>query len=195
MRDSAVIPLAIVFVNVGERVLDSLLRKDSAAKSLKTSEDDKGTSRFIQVVGVIFVVVLLLTALLNQFQIGIVEPHFVFTAIGVVLMATGVAIRVVAMRTLGKFFTRTLQIREGHHVVSDGIYRRVRHPGYLGDIVLFVGSGIATSNVITTVLILCMFITAYVRRIAVEERMLTDQLGKEYSDYKGKTWKLIPFVY
>ena len=195
MRDSAVIPLAIVLVNVGERVLDSLLRKDSVAKSLKTSEDDKGTSRFIQVVAVIYLVVLLLTALLNQFQIGIVEPHLVFTAIGVVLMAVGVVIRVVAMRTLGKFFTRTLQIREGHHVVSDGIYRRVRHPGYLGDILLFVGSGVATSNVITTVLILGMFITAYVRRIAVEERMLTDQLGKEYSDYKAKTWKLIPFVY
>ena len=195
MRDSAVIPLVIVLVNVGERVLDSLLRKDSVAKSLKTSEDDKGTSRFIQVVAVIYVVVLLLTALLNQFQIGIVEPHLVFTAVGVVLMAAGVVLRVVAMRTLGKFFTRTLQIREGHHVVSDGIYRRVRHPGYLGDIVLFVGSGIATSNVITIVLILGMVLTAYVRRIAAEERMLTDQLGTEYSDYKAKTWKLIPFVF
>ena len=195
MRDSAVIPLVIFLVNVGERVLDSLLRKDSVAKSLKTTEHDKGTSRFIRVVGVIFGVVLLLTALLNQFQIGIVEPHLVFTAVGVVLMAAGVVLRVVAMRTLGKFFTRTLQIREGHHVVSDGIYRRVRHPGYLGDIVLFVGSGIATSNVITTVLILGMMLTAYVRRIAAEERMLTDQLGKEYSDYKARTWKLIPFVF
>ena len=111
--------------------------------------------------GVISWLVLLLTALLNQFQIGIVEPHLVFTAIGVVLMATGVVLRAVAMRTLGKFFTRTLQIREGHHVVSDGIYRRIRHPGYLGDIVLFVGSGIATSNVITTVLILGMILTAF----------------------------------
>jgi len=80
-------------------------------------------------------------------------------------------------------------------VVSDGIYRRVRHPGYLGDIALFVGSGIATSNVITTVLILGMMLTAYVRRTAAEERMLTDQLGKEYSDFKAKTWKLIPFVF
>ena len=35
----------------------------------------------------------------------------------------------------------------------------------------------------------------FVRRIAAEERMLTDQLGEEYSDYKAKTWKLIPFVF
>ena len=138
---------------------------------------------------------MLLTALLNQFQIGIVEPHLVFTAIGVVLMATGVVLRAVAMRTLGKFFTRTLQIREEHHVVSDGIYRRVRHPGYLGDIVLCFGSGIATSNVITTVLILGVILPAILRRIVAEERMLTDQLGREYSDYKARTWKLIPFVF
>ena len=195
MRDSAVIPLVIVLVNVGERVLDSLLRKDSVAKSLKTTEHDKGTSRFMRVVFAVSWLLLLLTALLNQFQIGIVEPHLVFTAIGVVLMATGVALRVVAMRTLGKFFTRTLQIREGHHVISDGIYRRVRHPGYLGDILLFVGSGVATSNVITTVLILGVILTGFVRRIAAEERMLTDQLGKEYSYYKTKTWKLIPFIF
>jgi protein-S-isoprenylcysteine O-methyltransferase Ste14 len=195
MRDSAVIPLIVVLVNVGERVLDSLLRKDSVAKSLKTTEHDKGTSRLMQVVGVVFVVVLLLTVLLNQFRIGIVEPHLVFTAIGVALMATGVVLRAVAMRTLGKFFTRTLQIREGHHVVSDGIYRRVRHPGYLADIILFIGSGIATSNVITTVVILGVILPAFLRRIAAEEQMLTDQLGQEYTDYKTRTWKLIPFVF
>jgi protein-S-isoprenylcysteine O-methyltransferase Ste14 len=138
---------------------------------------------------------LFLTALPNQFQIGVVEPHLVFTALGIVLAAAGFLIRVVAMRTLGEFFTRTLRIREKHRVVSEGIYRRVRHPGYLGTILFFVGSGIATANLITTLLILAAILPTFVRRIAVEERMLTDQLGEEYSDYKAKTWKLIPFVF
>ncbi len=118
-----------------------------------------------------------------------------FTALGIVLAAAGFLIRVVAMRTLGEFFTRTLRIREKHRVVSEGIYRRVRHPGYLGTILFFVGSGIATANFITTLLILAAIFPTFVRRIAVEERMLTDQLGEEYSDYKAKTWKLIPFVF
>jgi protein-S-isoprenylcysteine O-methyltransferase Ste14 len=172
-----------------------LLRKDATAKSKEPTEHDKGTTRFIGAVFAVSWLLLLLTALLNQFGIGIVEPHLVFTAIGVVLVATGVALRVVAMRTLGKFFTRTLQMREEHHVVSDGIYRRVRHPGYLGDIALFVGSGIATGNVITTLLILAVILPAFVRRIAAEERMLTDLLGKEYLAYRTTTWKLIPFVF
>ena len=52
----------------------------------------------------------------------------------------------------------------------------IAYPPYEGTSVF----GIATSNVITTVLILGMILTAYVCRIAAEERMLTDQLGKEY---------------
>ena len=65
----------------------------------------------------------------------------------------------------------------------------------LGTILFFVGSGIATSNFITTLLILAALLPVFVRRIAVEERMLTEQLGEEYEAYKAKTWKLIPFVF
>ena len=165
------------------------------ATSREPSEHDNGTTNFIGIVFAISWLVLILTTVLNQFQIGIVEPHLLFTLIGVVFVATGVALRMVAMRTLGRFFTRTLQMREEHHVVSDGIYRHIRHPGYLGDIILFVGSGIVTSNGITTVVILCVILSAFVRRITIEERMLTDLLGREYSEHKTRTWKLIPFVY
>jgi protein-S-isoprenylcysteine O-methyltransferase len=196
MRDSAIISLVVGALSFLTHVLiDPRLRKDAVAKSIKTTQHDEGTSRLIQVVFLLSWLLLFLTALLNQFQISIVEPHLLFTAIGVVLAAAGFLIRVVAMRTLGEFFTRTLRIREKHRVVSDGIYRRVRHPGYLGTILFFVGSGIATANFITTLLILAAILPTFVRRIAVEERMLTDQLGEEYSDYKAKTWKLIPFVF
>jgi len=190
------ISLVVALANLGFYMLiDPLLRKDAAAKSREPSKHDKGTTQFIGVVFAVSWLVLLLSALLNQFQIGIVEPHLVFAAVGVVLIGTGVTLRVVAMQTLGKFFTRTLRMREEHQVVSDGIYRRVRHPGYLGDIVLFVGSGIAIGNVITTVLILGVILPAFVRRISAEEQMLTDLLGQEYSNYRAKTWKLIPFIF
>jgi protein-S-isoprenylcysteine O-methyltransferase Ste14 len=196
MRDSAIISLVVGAVSFLTHVLiDPRLRKDAVAKSIKTTEHDEGTSRAIQVVFLLSWLLLLLTALPNQFQIGVVEPHLLFTALGIVLAAGGFLIRVVAMRTLGEFFTRTLRIREKHRVISEGIYRRVRHPGYLGTILFFVGSGIATANFITTLLILAAILPTFVRRIAVEERMLTDQLGKDYSEYKAKTWKLIPFVF
>jgi protein-S-isoprenylcysteine O-methyltransferase Ste14 len=196
MHHSAVISLVVGSANLGFYMfVDPMLRKDAAAKSREPSEHDKGTTQFIGVAFAVSWAILFLTALLNQFQIATIEPHLIFIAIGVVLMATGVVLRIIAMRTLGKFFTRTLRMREEHHVISDGIYRRIRHPGYLGDIVLFVGSVIATSNVLTVGLILGVILPAFVRRIATEERMLTELIGQEYSAYKSRTWKLIPFIY
>jgi protein-S-isoprenylcysteine O-methyltransferase Ste14 len=85
-------------------------------------------------------------------------------------------------------------MRDKHYVVSDGIYRRIRHPGHLGDTLIFTGSGVATGNSITTAVIFALLIPTFLRRIAVEERMLVDQLGEEYSAYMKKTRKLVPFV-
>ena len=155
MRDTAIISLVVGAVSFLTHVLiDPRLRKDAVAKSLEITKHDEGTSRVIQIVFLLSWLLLLLTALPNQFRIGVVEPHLAFTAVGVALMAGGFLIRAVAMRTLGEFFTRTLRIREKHRVVSEGIYRHVRHPGYLGTILYFVGSGIATAKFIATLLIL-----------------------------------------
>ena len=195
MLDSVIVSLIIALANMSFYFfLDPLLRKDAIAKSPDATEHDKGTTRFIGVAFFISWFLLLLAALLDHLQIGLVESHHVFVIIGFVLMGTGVTLRVVAMRTLGKFFTRTLQMRKAHRVVSTGVYRHLRHPGYLGDIVLFAGSGIATSNAITTILILGVILPAFVQRIAVEEQMLINLLGEEYVAYKEKSWKLIPFI-
>jgi len=196
MRETAIVALIVGAASFLTHVLiDPHLRKDAVAKSVKLTEHDGGTSRTIQVVFLLSWLLLFLTALPNQYQVGVVEPHLLFTAIGVVLMAGGFLIRAIAMRTLGEFFTRTLRIREGHRVVSEGIYRRIRHPGYLGTILFFVGSGIATANAITTLIILAAVLPSFVRRMAVEEQMLSDQLGEEYRAYQGKTWRLIPHVF
>ena len=196
MKYSAIMSLVVAVINYGiYAALETLLRKDAVALSRKPTEHDKGTTRFISVIFVASWLLLLLAVVLNQFHIGTIEPHFVFNAVGVVLMAAGVVLRVVAMRTLGKFFTRTLRMREEQHVVSTGIYRRVRHPGYLGEIVLWIGSGLATSNVIPLVLISGAILTAYLRRIAAEERMMAAQLGEEYLAYTARSWKLVPFVF
>ena len=196
MLESAVISLIVGAANLSFYMfIDPLLRMDTTAMSREPTEHDNGTTRLIGIAFALSWLILLLAAVLDLLQVGVVEPHLLFTAIGLVLAAIGVVIRIVAMRTLGEFFTRTLQMREEHHVVSDGIYRWIRHPGYLADIILFGGSAIATSNLIGIVLILALLIPTFLRRIAAEERMLVDQLGEEYSTYMKRTKKLIPFLF
>jgi protein-S-isoprenylcysteine O-methyltransferase Ste14 len=196
LRDSAVISSIVAIVNLAiYMVVDPLLRKDAVAKSRESTQFDKGTTRLIGIVFPSSWLLLFLTAVLDQFHLGVVEPHIAFAVAGGSLMAGGFCLRAVAMRTLGKFFTRTLRMREEQHVISHGIYRFVRHPGYLGDILLFGGSAVATANCMTTLIILAVFIPTFVRRIATEERMLAETFGNEYMVYKAKSWRLIPFVF
>src|SRR3989304_4283165 len=61
-------------------------------------------------------------------------------AVGISSTSGGVAIRIVARRTLGRHFTHRLGIVRGHRLIRHGIYARVRHPAYLGAILFDLGT-------------------------------------------------------
>ena len=111
------------------------------------------------------------------------------------VMVAGLAIRVWAADTLGRFYTRTLLVEPEHKVVTTGPYGKVRHPGYLGSILLWSGFGAIASNVAVTVLFPVLFVAIYLYRIGAEERMLVSELGEAYIQYQRRTSKLLPFVY
>ena len=111
------------------------------------------------------------------------------------VMMIGIGFRVWAATTLGRDYTRTLLTTAGQEVVKLGPYSRIRHPGYLGDILLWSGFGVLSSNLIIVFLFPIMFVAIYLYRIRVEEKMLMEELGDEYIQYRKGTNKLIPFVY
>ncbi len=196
MSASAVVPsaaaLAIVLAFV---VVQEALRADAASRTLRESAHDRGTTRLIGVSFVVCCAGLLAAAPLNQFEIGTIEPRVALNIAGLALMLGGLAVRVAAARALGRFYTRTLRTSRDQRVVSSGPYRRIRHPGYLGDIVLFLAAGVAVSNLVAIALVAASTVPAYLRRIAVEERMLKETLGREWDDYAARTKRLIPFIY
>lgn len=108
------------------------------------------------------------------------------------MMIGGLTLRYLAARTLGEFYTRTLLVTLKQHVIQ-GLYRVVRHPGYLG-ILLGLGAGLATANWIVIVITVTNFIgLGY--RIYLEEEMLKTASGDKYIAYMKNTWMLIPFVH
>jgi protein-S-isoprenylcysteine O-methyltransferase len=100
-----------------------------------------------------------------------------------------------ANRTLGAFYTRTLKVLDDQSVVQNGPYRFIRHPGYLGTILMWVGAGLAVVNWIVTLCVLLILCIAYYYRIRTEEAMLLEQLGQPYADYQAHTWRLLPYIY
>jgi protein-S-isoprenylcysteine O-methyltransferase Ste14 len=112
--------------------------------------------------------------------------------VGLALFWTGVAIRWWAVATLGRFFKLTVVVEEGQRVILSGPYRYVRHPAYLGSMLLVLGIGVAFDNVLSIVACLVFPMLGVLRRIKVEEDELRRSLGRPYRDYAARTPRLIP---
>jgi len=100
-----------------------------------------------------------------------------------------------AMR-VNPFFSVAVRIQRdrGHHVISSGPYRFVRHPGYATFIVLGVGGPLALGSWWAAVPHIAA-VALFVRRAAMEDRMLHDEL-EGYADYAGNVrYRLIPGVW
>lgn len=115
--------------------------------------------------------------------------------VGLALIIAGIVIRIVAIISLGHFFTVDVTIRENHKLKKDGIYKYLRHPSYSGSMLSFIGLGLTMNNWISLLLISLSIITAFIFRIKVEEKILIEVFGSEYIDYKKVTRGLIPFIF
>ena len=113
---------------------------------------------------------------------------------GLGLFFIGISTRVVAVRTLGKYFSPKLRTLQNHRLVDYGIYKHVRHPAYLGTLLFSIGIPLIFSSLYGFLLMLVLF-PCYLYRIKFEERMLLEKLGDEYREYTKKTKKIIPLIY
>ena len=98
------------------------------------------------------------------------------------------------MRTLGRAYTRTLRTEGGQRVVDDGPYRRVRHPGYLGSLLIWAGFGLASQSLPAATVVVGVVGDAYRRRIEAEEALLVRDLPG-YAAYADRTKRLLPLVW
>lgn len=114
---------------------------------------------------------------------------------GLALIVGGLWIRYSAMRTLASLFTYEVEIQAEHQLVETGLYRWVRHPGYLGQLLVFLGIGLALANWISLLGLALPIGVAFVHRISVEERALQQHFAGAYDVYRRRSWRLIPWVY
>ncbi|MEK6256743.1 MAG: isoprenylcysteine carboxylmethyltransferase family protein [Chloroflexota bacterium] len=113
---------------------------------------------------------------------------------GLVLIVIGGSISLVAAVTLRLHYSSTLVIREDHKLITHGIYRFVRHPIYLGTLLVMIGLPVFVWSLYGT-LIMSTLIPVFLIRIRMEEKLLTEEFGDAYRTYRKATRKLIPFIY
>ena len=115
--------------------------------------------------------------------------------VGLIVAWSGMLLRLWAVRTLGAFFTTTVVVRPEQPVVASGPYRYVRHPAYLGLLVLFLGLGLTLGDLASAMAMVVLPAIALAWRIRVEEAALRSELGSSYVAYCAGRARLIPGIW
>jgi protein-S-isoprenylcysteine O-methyltransferase Ste14 len=116
--------------------------------------------------------------------------------VGLGAMWCGIALRVWSFRTLGRYFTFTVQTSGDQPVVTRGPYRLLRHPGYAGMLLVVLGLGdVLIDNWLSLLVLAAAMAVGLGYRISVEERALLRDLGEDYRRYAATHKRLIPFVW
>lgn len=128
-------------------------------------------------------------------RVGRIPGWDTYFAIGMILVVAGLAIRMLSIFTLRQFFTYSVARVENHSLVETGLYRVIRHPGYLGQLMILLGVSTALSNWISILGMMLPVTIGFFYRMNVEERFMLEQLGEPYSNYRERTKRLIPMIY
>lgn len=80
-------------------------------------------------------------------------------------------------------------------MIEQGLYRRIRHPAYPGELLIFLGNGLTYTNRVSLVSLSVWPFIAFSVRMNVEEKALLEHFDARYAAYRKRTWRLIPWVY
>ncbi|KAH8550877.1 hypothetical protein BGW37DRAFT_61630 [Umbelopsis sp. PMI_123] len=152
------------------------------------TEDDRGTGRFLLIS---FILSLIAPIWLTT---GVGNMWSVLGWIGLGWMIGGVLLRLWAIH-VNQFFVVDLTVSDDMFICTDGPYKVIRHPGYLGTLLIWTGFGLAATNWFVLIFVAGLVTYALIRRIQVEEEVLFERFGVDYQAYADETARLFPFVY
>jgi protein-S-isoprenylcysteine O-methyltransferase Ste14 len=96
---------------------------------------------------------------------------------------------------LGTNWSITLEVREQHRLITQGVYYRIRHPMYSALVLYSLGHALVIPNWVAGPANLVAFAILFTLRVHAEEQMMSDTFGDEYATYAARTKRLIPGVW
>ena len=143
----------------------------------------------------IYVIIIVLAGLdSGRFQRAL-NFNWYISISGILLTVIGQILFLTARRQ-NTFFSSVVRIQKerGHVVCDTGLYKIVRHPGYLGMIISLMGLPLITTSVWSAVPTLIAIILLLIRT-SLEDKTLISELDG-FVEYTRKTrYKLMPFVW
>jgi protein-S-isoprenylcysteine O-methyltransferase Ste14 len=120
-------------------------------------------------------------------------PGHLLPLLGGLAVAIGIAFAVWARRHLGRNWSGTVTVKQGHKLIRSGPYRIVRHPIYSGLLLALIGTAAAVGEVRGVLAAVCALV-GFLRKIHVEEQRMSETFA-EYGQYRQETAALIPLFF
>jgi protein-S-isoprenylcysteine O-methyltransferase Ste14 len=95
---------------------------------------------------------------------------------------------------LGSSYSQDIIIQKNHKIITAGIYKIIRHPQYLSQILSDLGAAVALMSYIALPFIILLEIPLFIMRAMLEDKLLKKHFGEEYLSYKNKSGFMIPFI-
>ncbi len=114
--------------------------------------------------------------------------------LGVVLLVAALFLFARAHTDLKANWSPSLEIYAGHTLITDGIYRYIRHPMYASQWVWVIAQSLLLHNWLAGPLDLLIFIPFYLLRVRAEEKMMLATFGEQYRAYMARTGGVMPKV-
>lgn len=184
--------LAIIFIPMSF-VLIYLFKNDPGllARRMRVREKEAEQKLIIKLAYIPFLLAFLLPGFDKRFGWSNVPMAMVVVAEVLVLLGYGMVFLVFRVN---RYASRVVEVEQGQTVISSGPYAVIRHPMYLGSLLLYISSPLALGSYWAMIPAL-LIIPVIVARIWNEESVLARDLTG-YQEYMQKThYRLIPGIW
>jgi protein-S-isoprenylcysteine O-methyltransferase Ste14 len=108
------------------------------------------------------------------------------------LTLAGAALAVWSKLSLGRWFSATFGVKEGHELRTDGPYAFTRHPIYTGLLAMLAGGALVHDSALTLLLAVLMAVPFFFHTV-YEEALFEQHFGPAYFEYQRRVPRLLPW--
>jgi protein-S-isoprenylcysteine O-methyltransferase Ste14 len=170
-----------------------------APEGVRGAGGQRGKLLIRQRITAILATLLLLFALVflpfaDRRNLGIMAVNDISRWAGLALFLIGMGFVFWSGLALGRLYSADVTLQDDHQLITHGLYRYIRHPRYLGGVLLGVGMSLLYRSWIGmlgsfALAVLILF------RIRDEEAFMHAEFGQAWEDYCENSWRLIPPLY
>ncbi len=122
------------------------------------------------------------------------SKFFTVRIVGLIMFVVFSWLQVVAYKSLKNSYAQEVVIMKDHKLITNGIYKFIRHPQYLSQLLSDLGVGLALLSYIVVPVVVLIELPLFIMRAVLEDKLLQKYFGEEYSAYKKRSGFIIPFV-